>query len=93
MPFKDIESAYQDRYTFVPPSKRQIKAGSVVHFAPALYTSDFVGDGAERSAQNPGGTAHAVARQSRPDCLKRRPMLQGDRHCHRSIASIVRGVV
>jgi hypothetical protein len=38
MPFKDIESAYQDRYTFVPPSKRQIKAGSVVHFAPALYT-------------------------------------------------------
>ena len=38
MPFKDIESAYQDRDTFVPPSKRQIKAGSVVHFAPALYT-------------------------------------------------------
>lgn len=37
MPFKDIESAYQDRYTFVPPSKRQMKAGSVVHFAPALY--------------------------------------------------------
>jgi uncharacterized protein (DUF736 family) len=41
MPFKDIESAYQDRYTFVPPSKRQIKAGSVVHFAPALYIGSF----------------------------------------------------
>ncbi len=37
MPFKDIETAQQNRYTFAPPSKRQITAGSVVHFASAIY--------------------------------------------------------
>ena len=39
MPINGIETAYKDRYTFAPPSKRQIKAGSVVHFASAIYTS------------------------------------------------------
>jgi hypothetical protein len=38
MPTNGIETAYKDRYTFAPPSKRQIKAGSVVHFASAIYT-------------------------------------------------------
>ena len=37
MPINGIETAYKDRYTFGPPSKRQIKAGSVVHFASAIY--------------------------------------------------------
>jgi hypothetical protein len=37
MPINGIETAYKDRYTFAPPSKRQIKAGSVVHFASAIY--------------------------------------------------------
>jgi len=39
MPINGIETAYKDRYTFAPPSKRQIKAGSVVHFASAIYTA------------------------------------------------------
>jgi hypothetical protein len=38
MPGTDIEKAYQDRYTLAPPSRHRLKAGSVVHFAGAVYT-------------------------------------------------------
>jgi hypothetical protein len=37
MPFEDIESAYQDRYTFAPPSKLSARPVQW-YFAPAIYT-------------------------------------------------------
>jgi hypothetical protein len=37
MPVNDIESAYQDRHTFAPPSQAMITGTSVVHFALAIH--------------------------------------------------------
>src|SRR5664279_604551 len=39
MPINGVKKPYKDRYTFAPPSKRHFTAGSVVHFASAIYTS------------------------------------------------------